>query len=169
MINFREYKDTDAKTILSFIPDADSFYKWSATALGTYPLSTLAFINRINEMKSTKVFYPYVMIDADKVIGFFILRYWDPNINSLTIGFVVIDPTYRGKGIGKKMVSEAINLAFNHYKADSCNLRVFDCNPSAYNCYKSVGFKENGITKTYEMNNKLWKVIELELNNNNKI
>ena len=168
MISFREYSESDAKTILSFINEEKAFYKWSAGVLGSYPLSEIDFINKIDEMKSTKVFYPYVMLDSDNVIGFFILRFPNKDVNSMTIGFVIIDPNYRGKGIGKKMVNEAINLAFNQYKANSVNLRVFECNPSAYNCYKSLGFKESGFEMVRIIKDEEWKVIGLELYSDNK-
>ena len=71
------------------------------------------------------MFYPYVVKLDDEVIGFFTLRYREENATDLTIGFVIINPKYRGQGYGKKMLDLAINLAFNKYKSDGVNLRVF--------------------------------------------
>ena len=163
MEDYREYNNCDAPIILSWIKEEKAFYKWSAGVLGSYPLSSDEFDKKMCEMKSTNVFYPYVMLESDKVIGFFILRFSNKDINSMTIGFVVIDDKLRGKGIGKKMLNKAINLAFNKYKADSVNLRVFECNPSAYNCYKSLGFMESGFEMVRIIKDEEWKVIGLEI------
>lgn len=37
----------------------------------------------------------------------------------------------------------AIRYAFDMLKAEKITLGVFENNPSAYYCYKSVGFREN--------------------------
>ena len=42
---------------------------------------------------------------------------------------------------------------------DEDGLGVFDNNPAAYNCYKSVGFKEIGIKKEYELCGEKWTCI----------
>ena len=149
-------------TILSWTSDLESFYRWSAGVLGSYPIDSNKFNEKIKEMKQTKLFYPYVVKLDNKVIGFFTLRYRVENINNLTIGFVILDPLYRGMGYGKKMLNLAINLAFETYKSDSVNLRVFKDNTAAYNCYKKVGLKENGVCETYNILDYKRDVVELE-------
>ena len=162
----KPYSSSYAKTILSFTSDIESFYRWSAGVLGTYPIDEAKFNDRIKELKSSKLFYPYVVKLEEEVIGFFTLRYKIESVNDLTIGFVIIDPNYRGYGYGKKMLELAINLAFSKYKSDSVNLRVFKDNVDAYKCYKSCGLKENGIKDSYKIMDKDWEVIEMDLKNN---
>ena len=164
----KPYSYSYATTILSFTNDIESFYRWSAGVLGTYPIDESKFNERIKELKSGKLFYPYVVKLEEEVIGFFTLRYRLENVNDLTIGFVIINPKYRGLGYGKKMLDLAINLAFNKYKSDGVNLRVFKDNNEAYNCYKKCGLKENGITDSYLILGKNWDVIEMYLKNNNQ-
>ena len=166
-LTIKPYSSSYASTILSFTTDIESFYRWSAGVLGDYPIDEVKFNDRIKELKSSKMFYPYVVKLEDEVIGFFTLRYKEESANDLTIGFVIIDPKYRGFGYGKKMLELAINLAFNKYKSDGVNLRVFKDNLDAYKCYKSVGLKENGITDTYKILGKNWDVIEMSLKNKN--
>ena len=164
-MEIRDYNKEDSKTILGFINDENLFYMWSAGVLGSYPLKSEAFNKRISEMIENNNFHPYVMLDNDKVVGFFSIRYRDIKVNAITLGFIVIDPTYRGKGIGKKMLNLAINLAFNTFKSDSVNLRVFKDNIEAYNCYKKCGLKENGTTDIYDILGSKWDVVELEKKN----
>jgi len=163
----KPYISSYAKNILTFINDEESFYRWSAGVLGTYPIDEAKFNERIEELKSGKLFYPYVVKLDDEVIGFFTLRYRLENVNDLTIGFIIINPKFRGLGYGKKMLDLAINLAFNEFKSDSVNLRVFKDNIDAYKCYKKCGLKENGITDSYEILGSIWEVIEMERKNSN--
>ena len=164
-LKIKPYNYSYAEAVLSWTKDKESFYRWSAGVLGDYPIDTNKFNERIKELKEPKLFYPYVIKLEDEVIGFFTLRYRLESANDLTIGFVIINPKYRGMGYGEKMLNLAINLAFSKYKADSVNLRVFKDNIPAYNCYKKVGLKENGIRDYYELIGKNWEVIELEKRN----
>lgn len=164
----KPYSHTYAEIILGWTNNnIDTFYRWSACVLGTYPIDCDMFNERIKELKSSKLFYPYVVKLEDEVIGFFTLRYKVESVNDLTIGFVIIDQKYRGCGYGEKMLDLAINLAFNKYKSDSVNLRVFKDNIAAYKCYKKCGLKENGIKDSYEILGEKWDVIEMQLKNNN--
>ena len=162
----KPYSSSHADTILNWVKDEDSFYRWSAGVLGTYPIDSTKFNERIKELKSSKLFYPYVVKIDNDVIGFFTLRYKLENVNDLTIGFVILDPEERGLGYGEKMLNLAINLAFNKFKSDSVNLRVFKDNKNAYKCYKKCGLKENGIKDCYDILGQKWEVVELEKKNN---
>ena len=161
----KPFNSSYIEKILSWTSDKESFYRWSAGVLGDYPITISNFSEKISEMKSTKLFYPYVIKLDNEVIGFFTLRYRIESANNLTIGFVILDPKYRGLGYGEKMLNLAINLAFHKYKADSVNLRVFKDNIAAYYCYKKVGLKENGIKDIYNILDYKWEVLELEKRN----
>ena len=165
MFDFKiiDYSEEYAKDILSWSKDYDAFYKWSANVLGKYPLTIENFNHRINQLKRSNSFYPFLLMVNDKVCGFFSLRKRVENIDIFTIGFVIVDPEYRGKGIGKKMLILAVNLAFEEYGAEAVNLRVFKGNTDAYNCYKKVGFNENGVTDYYVIDNHEHECIELEI------
>lgn len=158
----KPFNSSYIEKILSWTKDEESFYRWSAGVLGNYPIVASAFNEKIHELKSTRLFYPYVVKLDNEVVGFFTLRYRVESVNDLTIGFVILDPSIRGKGYGEKMLNLAINLAFNKYKSDSVNLRVFKDNIAAYNCYKKVGLKENGVKDTYNILDYKWDVVELE-------
>ncbi len=55
--------------------------------------------------------------------------------------------------------------AFDIMKVEKVTIGVFDNNPSAYHCYKKVGFTEMGeeFNKIYQMMGQDWKCIELEM------
>ena len=61
------------------------------------------------------------------------------------------------------MMQLGIKFAFELYGASKVTLEVFENNPSAYHCYKAVGFIENGNSLTYNICNEEWKSIEMEI------
>ena len=63
------------------------------------------------------------------------------------------------------MLQLGIKFAFELYGASKVTLEVFENNPSAYHCYKAVGFIENGYSVTYNICNEEWKSIEMEICN----
>ena len=81
----------------------------------------------------------------------------------LSFGYVILNPKARGKGYGKQMLQLGIKFAFELYGASKVTLEVFENNPSAYHCYKAVGFVENGYSLTYNICNEEWKSIAMEI------
>ena len=85
------------------------------------------------------------------------------------LGFNVIPVKYNCKNTEE--VINAINdigknrekLTFGIDGADEVSLGVFDNNASAQNCYKSVGFKENGVREEYSIAGEKWIDIEMEI------
>ncbi len=61
------------------------------------------------------------------------------------------------------MLKLGIKFAFELYGASKVILEVFENNPNAYYCYKSVGFKENNNIISYNLCDEKWKSIEMEI------
>lgn len=81
----------------------------------------------------------YFLIDTqrDKIIGLTTIKFKGYQSE---IGFMVIDPLYRGKGLGKHLLSEAIkDLSINHIVTISLKTEL--SNSRALNFYSSLGFK----------------------------
>ena len=57
------------------------------------------------------------------------------------------DASFRGKGIGKEATSKVIKVAFEYLGLHRLDLRVLISNPAAIQCYKSCGFKEEGVQR----------------------
>ncbi|MDE6605704.1 MAG: GNAT family N-acetyltransferase [Clostridia bacterium] len=161
----RKYLPKDADTIVKWIKDERAFHYWCADRYPNFPI----FADDINCYY--RIFGEDMLIftaidDFDNVIGHFTLRY--PNKDDKTVvrlGFVIIDDKLRGKGIGKQMVSCAIDYAFNKLKADKLTLGVFENNLNAFYCYKSCGFIETGIIEQYFCSGETWNCIEMYILN----
>ncbi|MDE6472468.1 MAG: GNAT family N-acetyltransferase [Clostridia bacterium] len=162
----RKFIPKDAETIIKWIKDERAFRQWSADRYPNFPISAddiNCFYHKFGENM-----HIFSVIDAfDNVIGHFTLRY--PNNNDKTVlrlGFVIIDDKLRCKGVGKQMVSCAVDYAFNKLKADELTLGVFENNFDAYYCYKSCGFVETGLIEQYICSCETWNCIEMHILNN---
>ena len=120
---------------------------------------------RDNQLKK-KNFYPLTLIKDDRVIGHITLRHPTKDKKIVRLGFIIVDPEYRGKKFGKEMIIQAIGYAKNNLGVQGFNLGVFENNVSACKCYESVGFKESYVEKeAYTFHGEKWDCIEMGLNN----
>ncbi len=158
MLKLRPYTSADAAIILSWCRDEKSFYQWSAGVLGEFPITE-------KEFRFVEGLMPFVAFDESGAAGFFTLRRPDPQQNVLRFGFVIVDPMKRGKGYGKRMLQMGLEYAFIDYGAEKVSLGVFENNPAAYYCYKSVGFFDvvSDKTESYKILDEEWKCRELAL------
>lgn len=164
-MNFREYKEDDAKQILSWIKDEREFRLWSADRYNTYPILPSDMNDNYMQCKKTSNFYPFTLEDNGKIIGHIVLRNPEENKEIVRLGFIIVDNKIRGKGYGKELIKEAIKYAKEKLKAKEINLGVFTNNESAYKCYKSVRFNVVSIEKNmYKFYNEKWDCAEMSLN-----
>lgn len=78
----------------------------------------------------------------DEVVGYAnFYRYSTDAKEIIYLGNVILDIRYRGYGYSKKMLTIMMNRAKNKYGAKELRLAVFCNNHSAYNLYKTMGFK----------------------------
>ena len=164
MIQLRPYEPCDADTIISWIGDEVAFRKWCADRYETYPI-TADDMNRQYDAADHDRFFPMTAYDENGIVGHLILRYTDEEKQILRFGFIIIDSKRRGRGVGKQMLGSAIRYAFECLGAEKITLGVFENNPSAYRCYRSVGFRESETDKAEYCHfyDEEWKRLEMEL------
>ncbi len=94
--------------------------------------------------------------DSGKVIGFFCYCI-NTETNVGFLRFVVVDPSIRGKGIGREMIALAVRYGFEMSKADCVQLCVFPENEKAKRCYLGAGFRELSTTEqAFEYKGEMW-------------
>lgn len=104
------------------------------------------------------------MTDGDNIVGYITLRVPADNSKEQRLGFVIVDDSKRGRGLGKALVSMAVKYAFEKLGAKKVSLGVFENNPSALHCYEAAGFNRVSLPKTesYECLGETWDCIEME-------
>jgi ribosomal protein S18 acetylase RimI-like enzyme len=56
---------------------------------------------------------------------------------------IIVDPDYRGKGVGSFLLSSIMKLAKQHFHVELIHLQVYQDNPAIF-LYEKFGFKEFG-------------------------
>ena len=160
----RDYKEEDGTIIAGWLRSEEEFYRWSADRFNKYPVSG----NDINENYGPQIktgrFFPLTAVDDNgNAVGHFIIRYpRDDDDSSVRFGFVIVDPSLRGKGYGKKMLMLGIEYVSKHFPAQRVSLGVFENNEGARRCYEAVGFREYAQRKC-EMPIGTWNCIDMEI------
>ena len=83
---------------------------------------------------------PFIVTDSEGApVGFFCYS-MNTETNEGMLKFVMVDPSQRGRGYGRKMISLAVRYAFEFTGAEKVRLCVLSPNEGAKRCYESVGF-----------------------------
>ena len=139
-MRIRPYKPCDARYIIQWIQDKKTLFQWSADLIQTFPLTEEALNRHYDSIANNDSFWQFTATDDKNVpIGHFILRYLD--LDTVNIGFVIVNDTMRGNGYGKQMVMMARDYAFTMLQAKTVRLGVFVNNPKAKHCYEAAGFQ----------------------------
>ena len=169
MLKLRPYKSCDSEKIASWLMDEEVYDMWGGERFGSFPVSAETINRKYTEQNGDCTepdnFYPMIAYDESGVVGHFIMRYLNGDKRCIRFGWIVVDDSKRGLGYGKRMLELGLKYAFEILKARIVNLGVCECNTAAYNCYKSVGFKEAECISTHNMTVKGRdvRVIELEM------
>ena len=163
-MKLRQYKENDAKKILSWIKNEREFRLWSADRYDRYPATPSDINNNYKACEENGSFYPFTLEDEGKTIGHLILRKPEEGKNIIRLGFIIVDNSIRGKGYGKALIKEAIKYAEEDLQAEEINLGVFTNNDGALHCYQSVGFETIRIDKkAYKFHDEDWDCAEMIL------
>ena len=168
MLRLRPYQSCDASAIVSWSGDEISFRKWSADRFPAYPITAEDLNRHYEAMADSDSFYEFTAFDETGIVGHLIMRFTDKEKHTLRFGFVIVDPNKRGKGYGRKMLSMAIQYAFEFLGPERITLGVFENNPAAHRCYLAAGFTETVETPPsfFHIGKDTWKCLEMELKKN---
>lgn len=161
----RNFIETDANTILSWINSERELRLWSADRYGEYPILAVDIADNYKKCSECGGFYPMTLVDEEEhIIGHLIFRHPGEDKRIVRLGFIIVDSKMRGKGYGRTLIKLAIKYAKEELNASEINLGVFKENESAYRCYASVGFKEISVEKNaYCYNGECWDCVEMVL------
>lgn len=142
MLRLRPFKLSDSQYLLSWFADKKSFTMWSGGKF-EYPLTKEQIEDYYQKYQEDEHGWIMTALNEEgRPVGHLLMGMADYNKESIHFGFIVVDRNERGKGYGKEMVSLAAKYACEILKVKRITLSVFDNNPSAHNCYKAVGFKD---------------------------
>ena len=163
MLRLRPYKSCDAAKIAEWVSDKDVYLKWGGNLVGDFPLTAETIDKKYRDENGACAeadnFYPWTAVDEEgNVVGSFIMRYMHGDSRNIRFGWVVVDGSIRGKGIGRQMLTAGLKYAFDFLGAKVVTIGVFENNDIAHNCYKKVGFTDREVVEKEP-----WNVVEMEI------
>ena len=164
-MTIRPYKPSDAAMITSWLKSEYLMRRWCANRYEHYPVTPedmKAYHERYIDGQHSRAM---TMTDGRDIVGYITLRTPADDSTEQRLGFVIVDDSRRGRGLGKALVSMAVEYAFATLGATKVSLGVFENNPSAIHCYEAVGFRRVTvpITESYFCMGETWNCIEMEL------
>ena len=164
-MKIRDFINSDAEYIIGWISDEWEFRCWCADRYESYPLVADDIVEKYSESVKGGRFFPFTAIDENSSpIGHFILRYPGEDKSILRLGFVILDKSERGRGLGCEMIGLAKKYAAEVFNARKLTLGVFENNAAALKCYTASGFTQIEKTGTIAFFGENWKCIEMEAN-----
>lgn len=163
-MKLRAYIPSDSAVICKWLRTEAELYKWSADRFNKFPLEDNDIDENYTPQLAAGRFFPLTAVDdSGAVVGHFIIRYPKENDDSrVRFGFVIVDPTLRGRGLGKEMLRLGIGYVKENLTVSTIDLGVFANNDSAYRCYSSLGFKEYG-RRQCQLPIGTWECIDMEM------
>jgi len=162
-MRIRPYKRCDAGEIVSWIGDERHFRYWCADRFDSYPINEDDLSAQYDNLAMNDDIFHFVAYDEEGLLGHFNIRFPDRNdIDIVRLGYVIIDPEKRGRGLGRQMIELALRYAGDYMKAKRVTIGVFEENGPALHCYLNAGFKEYGKSESFPFYDENWTCLELE-------
>ena len=166
MLRLRPYKACDAQTIITWLKNEYAFRQWSADRYDRWPIAPADMNAYYDRDRDNGDIWGMTAFDDMGVAGHFTMRF--PNEEDrgeVRLGFVIIDDSRRGNGLGREMLTLAIRYAFELLRVDKLSLGVFENNVPAIRCYEACGFQRvrRETAESYRCMGEVWNCIEMEL------
>ena len=163
-LTLRPYQMTDAVIITSWLKSEYLMRQWCADRYEHYPVTSEDMNSYHERYIDGQRSRALTMTDGDEIVGYITLRAPADDTTEQRLGFVIVDDSKRGIGLGNALVSMAVKYAFETLGATKVSLGVFDNNPTAIHCYEAAGFHRvsRPDTESYDCLGETWNCIEME-------
>ena len=162
MLVLRNYLSEDGDVVASWVTDLWTLRVWSADCYPGWPVAGKQITALYRGFAEQDPSFRALVAEENGVqVGQLILRYLDQAHTTVHFGFVIVDPAQRGKGLGKRLLLQAMELAYGEMGAEKVELMVFTCNEKAHQCYRNLGFAD--VRKApIELDGEIWDRWQME-------
>ena len=136
MITLRPFSKQDMPSLISWIHSQEELVQFAGPVF-EYPLNWEQMEKHLAD--SRRQVYAAIRPDTTETIGVGEI-YWDAE-EKPRLCRIIVSPEERGKGFGKQIVLNLLELAFASPAVKQVSLNVYDFNSSAIKCYEQCGFK----------------------------
>ncbi|EOD77513.1 putative acetyltransferase [Grimontia indica] len=129
------FRDENAPQLCDWIRSARDNFLWGGPAF-EFPLQ----VEKVREHIAKKELTPYLVMHDGIAVGYIdIYRVSKSEVRLCRV--LIADTSARGKGLGKQLVSLALDVVSEDPKIRTVSLAVFAHNEVAVRCYTSLGFE----------------------------
>ena len=122
-----------AREIIGWFPDEESVTRWGSPYT-RYPLREETFYE---DIYWDRIHSRIALAEEGSLLGF---GQFYPKLGRCHLARLVINPVYRGRGLGEEFVAALMKHGSELLGTDGYSLYVMTANKPAYNCYRSLGF-----------------------------
>lgn len=145
-MKLRLYRADDFDVIKPWVDDERVHMLWCANLIH-YPLEKSNFAEVLAKGTERLGEIPFIAETDEGTPAGFICYSQNEETKTGMLRFVILDPSLRGKGYGREMVSLTAQYGFEERDAQAVRLVVFSANEAAKHCYLSAGFIEQDTTE----------------------
>lgn len=162
MFKYRNVNSEDIDIICSFPQDENELFFLFPKA--SFPLTKEQLIQSINTRKESTV----IINENDDILGF--ANYIEVVEDDFcSIGNVIVNPSYRGVGVGTFLINTMIKIGIDKYNIKKVLINCYSKNTKGLLLYSKLGFKPISIEKRYKKGEpraiiKLEKIISKDKN-----
>jgi ribosomal protein S18 acetylase RimI-like enzyme len=131
-MKFQLATKNDLETVIDWIPDAKSCMVWAGPKV-IFPIELEQLCDALEFDRN----HTYTLSDATNLLALGQIRMFENKRGHLSR--IVVNPEFRGKGIGRIFCLELINKA-SELKCKTISLNVDEANKVARSLYKKLGF-----------------------------
>lgn len=158
--------------------DFDKYYQWHLDDVIRFQASMHPFVvsernerewfeNAIKDLSNKRVIFSIVFTETDELIGYFQLNDIDFINNNASLGIVIGEKAFQGKGFGKEIIKLGTDYGFNNLGLNKISLNVVSSNERAINLYKKLGFNiEGDFRNHFFFNGSYHDILRMALFNN---
>ena len=153
--------------------DFEKYYEWHSDDTIRFQASMHPFVvsernesewfeNAIKDLSNKRVIFSIVFVETDELIGYFMLN--DINLinKNASLGIVIGEKQYQGKGLGKEIIKLGTDYGFNNLGLEKISLDVVNENIFASKLYKKLGFMNEGLfVKHYFFNGSYYDIMRM--------
>jgi RimJ/RimL family protein N-acetyltransferase len=168
MVQLEYFTRADFAQLMQWVANEELLIKWSGSTF-KFPLTEEDmdwYIKDANDPEHSKVLiYKVVDTELGQTIGHISLGSIDRENRSARISRVLIgSKRVRGKGYCGDMMHAILKIGFDELKLHRISLGVYDGNKAALRCYKSSGFKKDGVLRDKKkVGDDYWSLVEMSM------
>ena len=149
----------DLELILKWVPSETAMMLWSGPTF-SWPLTRHQLERYLQN--GQRQYWIGLHPTSGKPVGHASLLI-DNQTRTMRLGFILLDPAIRGRGLGRELIETAVRAGFEATDLPVMTLGVYAHNPSARHTYENLGFRETGRVRRTEVDGRPWHALEMKL------